>query len=286
MPERARPSASPVVLITGASSGIGAALARLLAPRARVLVLVARRAQRLHALAEELRASRPELVVDVRPCDLTDASATAALAHELLREHGGVDLLVNNAGLGDIGLFEVADLDKLIGMIQVNVIAPTVLTRLLLPGMIQRGAGQVLNISSGFGLVWMPGAAAYEGTKHHVTAWTEALRTELTATGVQVCQVCPGPVRTEFEDVAGNPTGQEVPGFLELSAEECARAAVAALDRGQAMTVPGFWAWLGISAGRSSPRWLLRPIYGLLGRLARRKLPSVPAASSASSPAG
>lgn len=275
------PSQPPslVVLVTGASSGIGAALARLLAPRARALVLVARREDRLQELAGALRGQHPGLEVDVRPCDLADPQATAALARALVEAHGGVDLLVNNAGLGDIGLFEVADLDKLVGMIQVNVVAPTVLTRLLLPGMIARGRGQVLNISSGFGLVWMPGAAAYEGTKHHITAWSEALRSELVGTGVQVCQVCPGPVRTEFEEVAGNPTGQAVPPFVELSAEDCARAAVAALDRGQALAVPGFWAWLGISAGRISPRWVLRPVFGLLGRLARARLPTAPRAT-------
>jgi short-subunit dehydrogenase len=95
---------------------------------------------------------------------------------------------------------------------------------------------------------------------------------------VQVCQVCPGPVRTEFEAVAGNPTGQAVPPFIELRAEDCARAALAALDRGQALTVPGFWAWLGISAGRISPRWVLRPVFGLLGRLARARLPTATSA--------
>jgi len=264
-----------VVLLTGASSGIGEAMARLLAPRCAVLVLVARRTERLELLAGSLRALAPALVVEVSPCDLGQPQAVAQLAAGVQARHGRVDVLINNAGMGDIGLFEVAAPDKLLAMLQVNVIGLTVLTRALLPGMVARGRGGVLNISSGFGLSWIPGAAAYAGSKHYVTAMSEALRCELSGTGVVLTQVCPGPVATEFEAIAGNPTGQQVPGFLELSADACARQGLAAFDAGRAMVVPGFWAWLLVSMGRLSPAWVLRPLYGLLGRLARRRLPAV-----------
>ncbi len=264
-----------VALITGASSGIGQALALLLAPRCGALVLVARRVDRLTQLAASLQASHPGLRVEVEGCDLCDLGAVERLAEAMRSRHGAVDLLVNNAGLGDIGLFEVSDPQKNVEMVQVNILAPTVLTRALLPEMLRRDRGAILNISSGFGLTWMPAAAAYAGTKHYMTAWSESLRCELAGTAVCLTQVCPGPVRTEFESVAGNPTGQSVPGFIELQAEACARAALAALDRDRALCVPGFWAWVGISLGRLSPRWLLRGLWSGLGRLARRRLPHV-----------
>lgn len=269
-----------VTLLTGASSGIGLALAERLARRSGTLILVARREERLVQLAERLRIESPSCRVEVEVCDLSEVDAVERLGREALSRHGAVDLLVNNAGLGDIGLFEVSDARKNLSMMQVNVVAPTMLTRLLLPAMIERGRGAILNISSGFGLVWMPGAAAYVGTKHYMTAWSDSLRCELTGTGVRVTQVCPGPVATEFEAVAGNPTGQEVPGFILLDAAACASSALAALDRGQALVVPGFWAWVGISLGQLCPRWLLRAQWSLLGALARRRLPHVRATAA------
>lgn len=261
-----------MVLVTGASSGIGAAMARQLAPRARVLVLVARRVDRLRALAAELQDGRPSLQVDVRPCDLSDRTALRALAEGVLADHERVDVLVNNAGLGDIGLFEDAAPDRLAFMIDVNVVAPTLLTRLLLPAMRDAGRGAVLNVSSGFGLTWMPLFAAYAGTKHYLSAMTDALRAELAGTGVVVTQLCPGPVATEFEAVAGNPTGHEVPSFLELDPHRVARAGIAAVDVGRAEVIPGLLPWLAIKAGQWSPRWLLRLLYGAMGPLLRRRL--------------
>lgn len=268
-----------VVLVTGASSGIGAALARLLGPRARVLVLVARRVERLEALATELGASAVTTQVVVRPCDLGDPEAAAELARAVEAEHGRVDVLINCAGVGDIGLFEVADPDKLQAMLRVNILGLTALTRAIVPGMVGRGRGGLLNVSSGFGLTWMPAFATYAGSKHFVSALTESLRCELAGTGVVVSQLCPGPVATEFEAVAGNPTGQQVPSFIELSAEDCAALALAGFERGRALIVPGFWAWCMISAGRLTPAWILRQVHGLLGRLARRQLPSISSTS-------
>jgi short-subunit dehydrogenase len=258
-----------VVLLTGASSGIGAAMAAQLAPRARALVLVARRADRLEALAAGLRAAHPRLEVDVEGVDLTDPAAPRALVARALHRHGRLDVLINNAGMGDIGLLHECPEDKLLQMLQTNVVGLTLLTRAALGPMLAAGRGAVLQVSSGFGLTWAPFFSAYVGTKHHVSAMTEALRAELAGSGLRIVQLCPGPVATEFEQVAGNPTGQRVPAFIELSAAACAAAGIRAIDRDRAVVLPGLVAALGIWAGAQAPRWLLRAVYGLAGRALR-----------------
>lgn len=261
-----------VVLVTGASSGIGREMARVLAPRAGTLVLVARRRERLDELAAELRAGRPALIVDVRPADLARAEDVDRLADEVLRDHGHVDVLVNNAGLGDIGLFEKAAWPKLEQMITVNVVSLTRLTHRLLPQMLARGRGGVLNVSSGFGLTWLPGTSVYAATKHYVTAFTEALHTELSGTGVVVSQLCPGPVPTEFEEIAGNPVGRPVPGIIAVTAEACARDAISGFSRGKAMIQPGLLIRLITTMGARTPRWMLRLMYRPVGRALRRRV--------------
>jgi short-subunit dehydrogenase len=277
MSNRARsPIDGGVVLLTGASSGIGAALAEQLAPRAAVLVLVARRVDRLDALAARLRARHPTLVVDVQGVDLGEASAAAPLVAGCEARHGRLDVLINNAGMGQMGLFHEGDPDKLLQMLQINVVGLTLLTRAALPGMVQRGSGAVLMVSSGFGLTWTPLFAAYIGTKHHVTGFTEALRSELRGLGVRVGQLCPGPVATEFEAVAGNPTGEKVPPWVELSAEAAAAAGIAVIDGDRAMAVPGLVAHLAILSGRLSPRWLLRLLYGAMAPGLRARIAQAP----------
>lgn len=261
-----------VILLTGASSGIGRELARLLAPGARVLVLVARRVDRLEALAAELRAAHPRLVVDVRAVDVGDTAALRGMMDGVEAAHGPVDVLINNAGFGDAGLFERSDWAKSELMIQVNVVGPTWLTRRVLPEMVRRGRGGILNISSGFGMAFMPMYATYVGTKHYLTGFTESLRLELRGTGVVVTQVCPGPVATEFEEVAGNPFGQKVPSFVELDARDCAAQCLSAFRRGAALSVPGRIAWLFIGLGRATPRWLTRLVLSPLASLTRRRL--------------
>jgi len=269
----ARPFDDGVVIVTGASSGIGAALVRQLSHRARVIVVVARRRALLEQLAEEL--SQAPAVIVVQPADLTDPEACTALVEAVTLAHDRVDVLVNNAGMGDIGLFEAADPEKILRMIRVNVVGLTVLTRAVLPGMVDRGRGGILNISSGFGLNFMPGFAGYVGTKHYVTGFTESLRAEMRGTGVRVVQVCPGPVATEFETVAGNPLDRGVPGFVEQSASDCAAGCIAAMDRNRALSVPGVVAWLLVHGGWWSPRVLSRWVLSLVGRLLRRKLIAV-----------
>jgi len=252
-----RPPLDGSILVTGASSGIGEALAHRLARRARRLVLVARRAERLEALAERLTADHPHLQVEVRPCDLSDAEARA----ELLEQLGAgepIDVLVNNAGFGDQSLVEHAQWERLERMIALNVLGLTALTRGLLPSMIERGRGGVLDISSGLGLAHLPGMAVYVGTKHYVTGFTEALRAEVASQGVVVTQVCPGPVHTEFHDLTHNTTGQRSPGFATISADQCAAEALAGFERGRAMVVPGLVIRTLLRLHAITPRWLWR----------------------------
>lgn len=262
-----RPPLDGHVLVTGASSGIGREIARLLAPQATSLVLVARRRGRLEALSQELMAAYPELSVTVAACDLGDSESLEAFVDGL----GQVDVLVNNAGLGDIALFEHTSWDKLSAMVRVNVTALTYLTHRLLPGMLERKRGGVLNVSSGFGVTVMPASAAYCGTKHYVTAFSESLRMELVGTGVVVSQLCPGPVATEFESVAGNPTGMKVPWWFELSVERCAAAAVRGFARGRARIYPGVIPAIAIAMGAWTPRWLLRLVYWPVAGWLRRR---------------
>ncbi len=261
-----------VVVLTGASSGIGAAMARQLAPRVQTLVIVARRQERLEALAASLRAAHSALTVLVRPCDLTDTIAAGALIASVEAECGRIDVLINNAGMGDVGLLEAADWAKLRTMIDINVVALTFLIHAVLPGMLARGRGGILNVSSGFGLTWLPLFSSYVGTKHYVSALTESLRAELWGTGVCISQLCPGPVATEFEQIAGNPLGQSVPSAVELSADRCAELALRGFSQGRALIVPGAAAWVIVTAGRLTPTWLLRWVYGPIGRSLRARV--------------
>jgi uncharacterized protein len=260
------------VLVTGASSGIGMAIARLLAPRAKALVLVARRGDRLAALAAELTASRPALRVEVVPCDLAKREEIGRLVEEVRSRGLDVDVLVNNAGVGSMGFAEESDAAKTAIMIDLNVTSLTLLTIALLPGMVARRRGGVLNVSSGFGLGVLPMFAAYCGTKHYVTGFTEALAADLAGTNVVATQVCPGPVATEFEQAMGNPTGKKVPGFIQISAERCARVAVSAFDRRRALVVPGLVMKIVMMINALSPRFMRRLFASLLGRVARKRL--------------
>jgi short-subunit dehydrogenase len=259
------------VLVTGASSGIGMAIARQLAPRAKQLVLVARRLGKLDSLAEELVKANPSLKVETIACDLADRVATLALPGELTKRGLDVDVLVNNAGVGLMGAFDRNDPDKLVAMIDLNVTSLTLLTRALLPPMVARGRGGILNLSSGFGVAVMPSFAAYCATKHYVTGLSEALVSDLAGTGVVVTQVLPGPVATEFESHVGNFTGQQTPKIVEISAERCARSAIRGFDRGRAMVVPGILIRFLLLVNALSPRFMRRLFASILGRIARKK---------------
>jgi len=259
------------VLLTGASSGIGRELARLVAPRAKTLVLVARRVARLEELKKELEKANKDLRVEVVACDLGRREDVKRLVVAVKEKEIDVDVLVNNAGVGMMGVFDRADADKTTQMIDLNVTSLTLLTLAFLPAMVERKKGGVLNISSGFGLAVMPTFAAYCATKHYVTGFTEALRADLAGTGVVVTQVCPGPVATEFEHAIGNFTGMKNPAIIEISAVECAGSAIRAFDWGCAMVVPGLVMKVVMMVNALSPRFMRRIFAGLLGRVARKK---------------
>lgn len=246
------------VLLTGASSGIGEAMAKMLAAQGvKSLVLVARREGRLEALKQELIQTHPNVAVYIYPCDLSERTAIDHLLHYVSREVGAVDILINNAGMGDYTLFENASWSKTEQMLQLNIQGLTYLTHKLAAPMVALGRGGILNISSGLGLMFMPGMSVYAATKHYVTAFTEGLRLELKGAGVVVSQVCPGPVSTEFGDVAGMASG-EMPAFLQLSAEQCAEEALAGFSQGKAMIIPGQVMRLSMGLVRLFPRGVMR----------------------------
>lgn len=259
------------VVVTGASSGIGRAMAELIAPRTKHLVLVARRKDRLEALAKVMRETHAGLTVTVIASDLADPDARKILVEEITKAVGEVDVLVNNAGLGDLGVFDRSKLDKQIFMIRLNVEALVELTHAFLPSMVARRSGSILMVSSGFGLSVMPGVATYAATKHFVTGFTEALALDLAGTGVHVGQLCPGPVKTEFEEQMGNFTGQKVPGFLELSAESCAKAGIAVIDRRRHLLIPHILIWFSLVMAKYSPRWMARLLMKPIGKRLRRE---------------
>ena len=257
----AKPWKDSVVVVTGASSGIGRELARQMAPEAKAMALVARRAARLEALAAELRSAHPRLEVLVRPTDLTDLGECGAMLDDVVAAHGRVGVLVNNAGFGDVGAFDKAGWEKLERMIALNVTALTYLAHRVYPSMVSMGGGGILNISSGFGLEFLPSFATYVGTKHYVSGLSECLRSEAQRLGVTVTQVCPGPVDTEFEAVTGNFTGDSPPSLIRIDAATCARSALRGFARGRAMVVPGFVHRLLIWSGALTPRWFKRLIF-------------------------
>ncbi|MBI4701369.1 MAG: SDR family oxidoreductase [Deltaproteobacteria bacterium] len=260
-----------LAMVTGASSGIGRALARLLAPRVRGLVLVARRRERLDELGAELRRVAPSLRVLVQGCDLADEGATEAMLEQVQAELGAVDILINNAGLGDYALFDRASWDKTERMLKVNVLGLCRLTHRLLGPMVEQGSGGVLMVSSGLGLAFLPGYAAYAGSKHFVTAFTEALRLELCGSGVTVSQICPGPVATEFEELAGSFAGRRLPRLVQMSPERCAAIALRGFERGRALVVPGIGMRLVLWLAALAPRAILRLVLAPVGRWLRRR---------------
>lgn len=274
-----------VILITGASSGIGAALASELARPApaghapQTLILVARRTDRLQELKQTLATLNPALTVAVYACDLTDRPATDAFLATALQAHGRVDILINNAGFGVGGLYDKAPWESIEAMLQLNIVSLAYLTRRLLPAMVERGSGGILNVSSGYGVVFGPGMAGYIGTKHFVTGFSEGLRLDLTGTGVSVTQLLPGPVDTEFSEALAkvSPGDQrlKLPPWLTISAEHCARVALKGLRRGRARVIPGFWMNVILRTARCLPLFVIRLVLQSKAQAYRRHTPTV-----------
>lgn len=248
-------------LITGASAGIGREFARQLSGRAKSIVLVARRRPQLEALREELAQSNRELKVHIRETDLSDEGAIHGLFNSLEAENISIDLLINNAGLGDLGLFATSDLQRVKEMLAVNVTALTLLTRLFVPGMIARKRGAILNVSSTAGFLPIAGFAVYAASKAYVTSFSEAIRAELRGSGVTVTSLCPGPVRTEFTQVAHRtPAAREKssPEFVHVPVEDVVRVSLDALERDKPLIIPGFLMKFGMFLVRLTPMPVLR----------------------------
>jgi uncharacterized protein len=218
--------ADDVALVTGASRGIGAALARRIARDGRHLVLTARRLDLLEALAHELESAHGIRATAIAS-DLGAPGGPAALVEEIARRDLVVDWLVNNAGVGTGGRFDQLPVERELDQIRVNVKAPVELTGLLLPDMIARGRGVVMNLSSIAGFGPMPYSATYGATKAFLLSFSEALAAELSGTGVHVVCVCPGFTRTEFQEKA-NINVSFLPSFAWMSSEDVADQAVRA----------------------------------------------------------
>jgi uncharacterized protein len=229
-----------VVLITGASAGLGAALARELARRdkAGALVLTARRGDRIEQLAAELRLAWPRLEILTLPADLADPTTPLRLFEQSVARFGGIDVLINNAGLGLPTLFAGALPEQLADQIAVNFTAPLMLARLFLPSLIER-KGMIINIGSAITCVANSALGAYGATKAGLAYWNDALRRELTGTGVRVCLVEPGPITTEFMDAVATRVspGERAHPILDVTApwmtaqvDEVARRVVRLLD--------------------------------------------------------
>jgi short-subunit dehydrogenase len=248
-------------LITGASAGIGREFARQLAGRAGSLVLVARRLDRLEELRGELTKTDPNLNIHVRAVDLSQSNEVGELCAWLEREKIAIDFLINNAGLGDRGLFATGDPQRIRQMLAVNVAALTDLTRALLPAMITKKRGAILNVSSSASFLPIGKLAVYAATKAYVTSFSEAIRAELRGTGVTVTALCPGPVHTEFNQVARrNPNRRDKSGpeFTHVSVEEVVRAGLHAVEHDKPLVVPGVIMKIAMLLVRLTPMWVLR----------------------------
>ena len=247
-------------LITGASAGIGREFACQLAGRARTLVLVARREQRLTQLREELVGRNPDLRVDIHRSDLSRRADVEELVAWVATQPFTIDLLINNAGLGDMGTFATSDREKLENMLQVNMVALTQLTRAVLPPMIERQRGVILNVSSSAGFLPIPNFSVYAATKAYVTSFSEGLRGELRGTGIIVSALCPGPVRTEFNQLARRTAGPATPEpeLVYVPVEEVVADALHGIERNQAIVIPGTLMKLGMFLVRLMPLPFLR----------------------------
>ena len=253
-------------LITGASSGLGAEFARQLAPHARGLVLVARRNGRLEELARELRAVHGDLDVRTYCADLGIEEKRSTFADWLQKEKIPVDFLINNAGLGDHGKFDSSDWNRVKAMLDVNISALTHLTHLLVPQMLRGGKAAVLNVSSVAGFFPLPQMAVYSATKAYVTIFSEALAIELRPKGITVTALCPGPVPTEFFDVATREGGQDAASHFEafpafvVTAQEAVTAGLLAVAKERARVIPGPLLATAVGVALVLPFFILRRI--------------------------
>jgi uncharacterized protein len=254
------PEPNSTCLVTGASSGIGAEIARELARRGHGVTLAARREERLRELAEEL-AGEHDVRAETVSADVADQAARRRLKAELTERNLAVEVLVNNAGFGSGGAFIELEAEKEAEMVRTNVEAVVALTGMFVPGMVDRGRGAVLNVASLIAFQPVPFQATYGATKAAVLSFSDALHEELRGTGVTLTSVCPGPVRTEFGESGGfGGADDRIPDRFWLEADKVAADAVDAMDNGDRVTVPGTTNQLAAIYGQHLPRFLLLPL--------------------------
>lgn len=249
-----KPSKNATVVITGASSGIGTELAKGLARRGFPLMLVARRRERLDELAEKLRES-DKVDVEVLPLDLGKAESRLQLVERLSADP--IAGLCNSAGFGTSGRFYELPAERQSEEVTLNALALMEFTRAVLPGMVDRGAGAVLNIASIAGFQPLPYMAVYSASKAFVLTFSEAVQEELHGTGVSVTALCPGPVPTEWAEIA-SAERFSVP-LAQVSPEEVAEQAIRGMLSGKRGVVPGLVPKIATTAGRLLPRSVLLP---------------------------
>lgn len=255
------PAPDRTAVVTGASSGIGAEIARELVRRGHGVTLVARRADKLADLAAELSGTgvRAEVVA----LDLSDRAARAGLLPHLTELGLTVDVLVNNAGLSTLGPIARSDPEAEMNMIEVDVVALADLCSRLLPGMVERGRGGILNVASTAAFQPLPGQAGYGGCKAFVLSYTRSLGGELRGTGVTATALCPGPVDTGFGEAAGfskEDAESSLPSFMWETAEAVAKTGIDALDKGRPVAIPGPANRVGALFAHLAPKQLLVPL--------------------------
>jgi len=255
-------------LVTGASAGLGGEFAlQLAALGVNHLVLTARRADRLESLKASLLGIYSGLHIDTIPTDLSDPEALTQFIGAMDEAGFSPDILINNAGFGDLGTFETSEPARIESMLAVNIVALTRLTRWALTGMLKSGSGWICNVGSTAGLIPIPSFAVYGATKAYVNSFSEALRIELHRSGVYVTALCPGPVETEFGEVASRANSKrqfEPPAFLCVHKADVVAQTLTALARGQGRVIPGLPVRFGMLLAESTPRWILRFVFNLM----------------------
>jgi short-subunit dehydrogenase len=254
------PDADSTCLVTGASSGIGADIARALVARGHGVTIVARRTERLEKLAAELR-DRKGVRVETVACDLGDADARQRMRAEVEERGLTVEVLVNNAGFGSAGRFDRLDLERELEMVRLNAEAVVDLCGRYVPAMVQRGRGAVLNVASTAAFQPLPRQATYSASKAFVLTFTDALHEDLAGTGVTATTLCPGPVKTEFLSTAGL-DWEGLPDFIWSESAVVAEAGVQGLEKGRRVVVPGVVNRAGALGGQHVPRGLLLKVAG------------------------
>jgi hypothetical protein len=262
-------------LVTGASAGLGEEFAlQLAAEGVTHLILTARRLERLENVKESVLRVYPAVTIDTLSVDLSDPEGVAAAMESAGFRPG---ILINNAGFGDLGTFETSDQAKIDSMLTVNIAALTRLTRWVVPGMLAARAGWICNVGSTAGLIPLPSFAVYAATKAYVNSFSEALRIELHGSGVYVTALCPGPVDTEFGEVASRANSKRQfapPAFLCVHKAEVVQQTLKAMARGQGRIIPGWKVRLPMLLAESTPRIILRFVFNLFSgsfRMERRE---------------